>query len=849
MFLYRLLFKDRSLWFKFSLMTVLPLLLAAALLVLNIVGAVEKSMMDKAQQAVRHMTDITSLSMSSANVIYNKDLLDNFVTSLEGEKDIVLVAVVDASDGRILSHSHRERDGRLHDPALFKNAARLETQSKRADAVEVYLSPLVIQGNKYGDLIVAYTSERVIQEVASFRAKVVTATGLSVVVGLILAVGLARFLSSPVRLMSDQARKIGAGDYEQRVVYSSRDALGELADSFNEMMANLRDRRMQLETINNIAAQLHQSLHREEILKMAVKILGDYTGAPSVSIYLLDPAAGLLRLVDQHGFLDGTLKAGATLPLEGSLSGLAVKEREIIVSEDLAADHRVEPRVRKHLLEDGFRAVVSIPLLYHDEALGVVNLIFHDTTPIRADQRATFLSVGRTLALALSNAEYVSRIEDEIEERTRVEEALRHSIQEMTALNNLAHKTGRHLTFKDVVRAALESLVEPINPDMIVIFLLEDDRLVTQEFHAPHLSLSQADLAEHVVGQCLCGHSVQVGQSIYVADMENDPRCRRDECRKAGLSSFAALPLIVGDGVIGVLGLGTRERRDFGQEARFLETLVGQLSVALMNARHYEQIRNQAAELEIRVAERTSELAVAMEKAREADRIKSAFLASMSHELRTPLNSIIGFTGILLQELPGPLNPEQKKQMEMVKNSARHLLDLINDVLDISKIEAGQLALSYERFDYRKLVDKVVRSVGPLAEKKGLRFDLNLEEGLAEIRSDRRRMEQILINLINNAIKFTDQGRVSVAARLADARVVTTVRDTGIGMKSEEMETLFKEFRQLDSGLARRFEGTGLGLSICKKLVEMMGGNILAESDGPGLGSAFTFTLPVEGGN
>lgn len=258
-----------------------------------------------------------------------------------------------------------------------------------------------------------------------------------------------------------------------------------------------------------------------------------------------------------------------------------------------------------------------------------------------------------------------------------------------------------------------------------------------------------------------------------------------------------------------------------------------------------EELRRHRDHLEGLVSERTTELERAMAKAQEADRLKSAFLASMSHELRTPLNSIIGFSGILLQGLPGPLNPEQTKQLGIVRDSANNLLSLINDILDISKIEAGQLEVSSEPFSMPDVIDKVSRTIAPMAEKKGLAVIMDVAPDVGELLSDGRRVEQILINLVNNAIKFTEKGEVKVQCRVADGSMVTRVKDTGIGIAAHEMEKLFKAFYQTETGLARRYEGTGLGLSICKKLVEMLGGQIWAESDGPGKGSTFAFRLPL----
>ncbi len=278
--------------------------------------------------------------------------------------------------------------------------------------------------------------------------------------------------------------------------------------------------------------------------------------------------------------------------------------------------------------------------------------------------------------------------------------------------------------------------------------------------------------------------------------------------------------------------------------------------------------------LERRVAERTAELEAAnrelaahadtishdLRVAEAADQIKSAFLATMSHELRTPLNSIIGFTGIVLMGKAGPLNAEQTKQLQMVRESGWHLLDLINDVLDLSKIEAGQIELRMEPFNLPASIERVLAMIGPLAEKKGLELAAEVAPALRVMVSDQRRVEQILLNLLSNAVKFTDQGRVLLTAELLDdfhpARdgeskpvprpaVRLCVADTGIGILSEDLLKLFQPFRQIDSGPARRTDGTGLGLAISRRLATLLGGEIAAKSAWS-RGSEFTVTLPLE---
>ncbi len=235
------------------------------------------------------------------------------------------------------------------------------------------------------------------------------------------------------------------------------------------------------------------------------------------------------------------------------------------------------------------------------------------------------------------------------------------------------------------------------------------------------------------------------------------------------------------------------------------------------------------------------------QRLQETNRLKSEFLANMSHELRTPLNGIIGFSEFLIDEKPGPLNAKQKEYLADVLTSGQHLLRLINDVLDLSKIEAGKMELFPEEFELPKVIEEICSVVAPLARRKNITVRRTIEPAIASITLDRGNLVQILYNLVSNALKFTNEGgEVSVLVDVnAEDQLRLTVRDTGIGIRAEDLSKLFVEFQQLDAGSARKYEGTGLGLALTKRLVEFQRGSISVSSK-PGVGSTFTVTLPIK---
>src|SRR5262249_49328378 len=296
---------------------------------------------------------------------------------------------------------------------------------------------------------------------------------------------------------------------------------------------------------------------------------------------------------------------------------------------------------------------------------------------------------------------------------------------------------------------------------------------------------------------------------------------------RAGLRARLVVPLVGSDRVIGALVIRCRRPGHFAKGTiQLLQTFAAHSVLAIENARLFHEIE-----------EKSREVA-------EASKHKSQFLANMSHELRTPLNAILGYTELILDSIYGEPTEKMRTVLERLQANGKHLLGLINDVLDLSKIEAGQLPLSPDEYSLSDVVHGVVSAVEPLAAEKRLAFKAEIEPGLPTGRGDGRRLSQVLLNLVGNAIKFTDQGEVAIRASTADGGFKIAVCDTGPGIATADQGKIFEEFQQADNSITRKKGGTGLGLSIAKRIIEMHGGRIWVEST-LGKGSTFYFTLPV----
>ena len=455
----------------------------------------------------------------------------------------------------------------------------------------------------------------------------------------------------------------------------------------------------------------------------------------------------------------------------------------------------------------------------------------------------------RVADLARSNAE----LQAEIAERIQLEQHIQASADRATALAMLSQvlaESGHALT--PLFQAIVEQMVQLLS-DAAILTMLSDDQQLMQvmaiaHHHADGREAMQVLLpAAYHTTQGLAGRVAQTGQALLlpVVSLEAVRTQIKPEYQpyldRFGMASLLVVPLRARGRILGTLGVSRDQpgRPYSADDQAFLQDLADRAGLAIENTQLFVAAR------------------LAREEADRANRAKSEFLTSMSHELRTPLNAILGFTGTLLMRLPGPLNPDQERQLTTVKTSAKHLLALINDILDLAKIEAGKVELRLVPVECQALLNEVAASLRPLALQKGLGFGLSMPDAPLTLVSDARVLSQILINLVNNAIKFTDHGEVQLrlyteqrepraagAAGSTELWVCFSVSDTGIGIRAEDQSRLFTEFGRVASAAVREREGTGLGLRLSRKLAELLGGQIELASVF-GQGSRFTLALPT----
>lgn len=425
-------------------------------------------------------------------------------------------------------------------------------------------------------------------------------------------------------------------------------------------------------------------------------------------------------------------------------------------------------------------------------------------------------------------------IGSDITDRKRAEEKLKQRTEELAALNALAHRVGACLSLDDFVAAALDPSVYTITPDQVLFYVRETDHLALQGTWPDRTTLS-CNQARLRTGECLCGLALQEGKPIYSSNIQADPRCTLRACKEAGLRSFAALTLVSGERLLGVLGLAWTQEQDLQAQAGFLETIAGEVAMGLHNALLYRELQEHANDLDQRVRERTVQL-------QHANKELEAFAYSISHDLRAPLRAVSGFAQIIARRHQAALNEEGRHYVDNIVLAAERMGYLIDDLLAYSRL--GRQALTIRNLDLKELLQQVLSDLEARVAATGA--VVHVAEDLPRVPGDHTLLQQIFTNLLDNALTYR-QAEVApvirVTWRAEGDQIVLAVADNGIGIEPTYHEKIFNVFQRLHSD--EEYPGTGIGLAIVKKSVIMLGGQVWVESE-PGKGSTFYLKMPKE---
>ena len=505
-------------------------------------------------------------------------------------------------------------------------------------------------------------------------------------------------------------------------------------------------------------------------------------------------------------------------------NGRAVVDRKPVHVPDLTAAGDEFPEGCADALRLGHRTILSVPLLREDEAIGSLSLRRTEVRLFTDKQIELATTFADQAVIAIENA----RLFNEVQARTR---ELTKSVEELQALGEVTQAVNSTLDLQTVLTTIIAKAVQLSGTEAGAIYGYDEgarelrlratcgmDRELIDALTGQHISIDDAYAAA----------AFAEGEPAQIADLREEARSElNDIILHAGFRALLLAPLMRGDEIIGMLVVRRRTSGSFPQNiVDLMKTFAAHSVLAIQNARLFHKVDEKSHELEI------------------ASRHKSEFLANMSHELRTPLNAIIGLTDMLVNNAPRFGTEKALEPLRRAHRAGTHLLGLINQVLDLSKIEAGQLVLKLYDYYVQDIAQTVRSTLEPLAADKKLALKLELAPDLPLGHGDGRRLTQVLINLVGNAIKFTDAGEVAIKAEANNGSFHVSVRDTGPGISAADQAKLFQEFQQADNAITQKKGGTGLGLAISKHIIEMHGGRIWVESQ-PSHGSTFIFTLPV----
>jgi signal transduction histidine kinase/HAMP domain-containing protein len=678
----------------------------------------------------------------------------------------------------------------------------------------------------------------------------VTRTGMLLAAGLVFAtlagLLLARKMVVPIRALGLGAARIGAGDLGQRIEVKTGDELEALADQFNDMAGQLQESYASLEQkvelrTRELSESLAQQTATAEVLQVISSSPGELKlvfeamlenairvcGAKFGNLWLYENEE--FRSVATYGipatyqsFVDGniTLRPRPDIPL-----GRIVHTRQV----DQVADITQEPAylsgfapLRALVDKGGARTLLNVPMLKEGKLVGTISIYRQEVRPFADKQIELVSNFAKQAVIAIEN----TRLLKELRART---DDLARSVEELRALGEVSQAVNSTLDLKTVLDTIVAKATQLSGTEAGAIYVIDDGK---NEFKL-RATVGMTDELIAAISERQVGLSEAVATSVARRQPEQIPDLRdappspiNKVILEAGYRARLLMPLMHSDAVLGALVVRRKAPGEFSQSAIDLLNTFGTQSVlAIQNARLFTEI-----------GAKSQQLAMASQH-------KSQFLANMSHELRTPLNAILGYTELILDSIYGDIPDKARVTLARVQTNGKHLLGLINDVLDLSKIEAGQLSLTLTDFVVKDIVHNVFSAVESLANTKHLALKVEIIPNLPAAHGDERRLTQVLLNLVGNAIKFTDKGEVAIRASAANGSYTIAVRDTGPGIAEADRVKIFKEFQQADSSTTKEKGGTGLGLAIAKRIIEMHGGRLWVESV-VGKGSTFSFTLP-----
>ncbi len=679
-------------------------------------------------------------------------------------------------------------------------------------------------------------------------------TGLLLLAGLVVsalaASALARSMVRPIRTLDEGARRIGQGDLDQQIVIKTGDELEGLADQFNRMSAQLSESYAGLERkVDQRTAEVSEALDYQTAISEVLRVISQSPtdvapvfeaimdsakrlfGSPMSAIFRFD--GRLLHLVANRNWSERAIADAGHLypgpPDPALMTGRVILSGQAVTIADASADAHY-PQTTAQVGQ--WRRMLGAPMLKDGLPQGVIALAWREPGETPRQQIDLLRTFADQAVIAIENVRLINETREALEQQTATAEILRVI-------------SGSITDTQPVFDAIVASCQRLLGGKAVALVLPQGEQIVTVAFATDGVAVGSEGFLKPWPLDLGSGAGACILQSrlIAVADTRLGAVefVRMPQLALAmGYHSALFVPLLREAKAIGCLGILRSETGTFDvKEITLAQTFADQAVIAIQNVRLFHEIQDKSRQLEV------------------ANRHKSEFLANMSHELRTPLNAIIGFSEVLTEQMFGDVNDKQMEYLQDIHSSGQHLLMLINDVLDLSKIEAGRMELEPSCFDLELLLDNSLTLVRERAQRNGLTVKLAVDDGLDEWVADARKVKQVVVNLLSNAVKFTPTGgSVTLSARKLVAsvdeqtgaagpdQVAISVADTGVGIAADEQALVFEEFRQASGDYLRKAEGTGLGLSLAKRFVELHGGHIRVDSE-PGKGSVFTVTLPL----